>query len=101
MKSGHKKARILLVLSLILTLTVYYTFIYYYSLSEADFLSDQLKLEARDQIDLQTAYKEESKASTSSGFNHLFFLDSNLCRPLPALSFQISPHDPTNICLRC
>lgn len=101
MKSGYREIEIILVLTLILSIPIYFTFIYYYSLSEADFLSEQLKLEAHDQMDLLPGIHEKSKASGLINFNHLFFLDDNIYRFLPVILFQTFPLDLTPLILRC
>lgn len=101
MESRYKKIRIFLVLILSLSIPVCFTFIDYYSLSEADFLSTQLKLEARDQIDLLIGFQEKSKAFGLIGFNHSFLLHNNICGYLPVFSFQTSPLDLITFVLRC
>ncbi len=101
MRSRYKIIRILLVLMLGLTIPACFTFIDYYGLSEADFLSTQLKLEARDQIDLLIGFQEKSKVFGLTGFNHSFFLHNDMLGDLPAFSFQISSLDLITFVLRC
>jgi hypothetical protein len=101
MKSGCKSIQIFLVFALIISIPACLAFVRYYSLSEADFLSRQFKLEARDQIDLQTGYHEKSKAFAPGGFSHLLFLDNTPSKQLPAISFQISSLDLPTFVLRC
>jgi hypothetical protein len=101
MKSGHRIIQIFFVFALIISIPACLTFVRYYSLSEADFLSRQFKLEARDQIDLQTGYHEKSKAFAPGGFSHLLFLDNTTSKQLPAISFQISSLDLPTFVLRC
>ncbi len=101
MRSRYKIIRILLVLMLGLTIPACFTFIDYYGLSEADFLSTQLKLEARDQIDLLIGLQEKSKAFGLTGFNHSFFLHNDVFGDLPVFSFQTSPLDLITFVLRC
>jgi hypothetical protein len=101
MKCGYKKIKIVLVFILLLAIPVYFAFTYYYSLSEADFLSKQFKLEARDQIELLTGFQEKSKALGPINFNHLFFLDNNTYDSLPLISCQASSFDLTSLILRC
>jgi len=101
MWSRYKKIRIFLVLMLSLIIPVCLTFIDYYSLSEADFLSTQLKLEARDQLDLLIGLHEKLKAFGPIAFNHSFPLHNNIYRYLPVFLFQASPPDLTIFVLRC
>jgi len=101
MQSRYKKIRISLVLMLSLIIPVCFTFIDYYSLSEADFLSTQLKLEARDQIDLLIGLQEKSKTFGLTGLNHSFFLHDDMFGDLPVFSFRTSPLDPITFVLRC
>jgi hypothetical protein len=101
MKSGYKKIQMFLVLALVLSVPLYFAFICYYSLSEADFLSVQLKFEAPDQINLSTVAKDKLKGFGSSSFTHLFFPDNRIFEQLPIISLQISPLDLTIFILRC
>jgi hypothetical protein len=101
MKRGYGKAGIVLVVTLLLSIPAFFTFTFYYSLSEADFLSKQLKLEPVDQIDLLTGGQEKSKALAPVNFNHLFFLDNNTYDSLPLISCQASSFDLTSLILRC
>ena len=101
MKGGQKKIEILAIFILIISIPACFTFVRYYSLSEADFLSRQFKLEARDQIDLQTGYHEKSKALVPTGYSHMLFLDNSASRQFPALSSQIASPDLPTFVLRC
>jgi len=101
MKNRFKEIRISLVLILSLSIPVCFTFVDYYSLSEADFLSAELKLEARDQIDLLIGLQEKSKAFGSIDFNHSFLLHNDIPGHLPVFSFQTSPPDLVTFVLRC
>jgi len=101
MRSKYRRIRIFLVLILSLSIPLCFTFIDYYSLSEADFLSTQLKLEARDQIDLLIGLQEKSKAFGLTGFSHSFLLHNNNFRHLLVFSFQTSSLDLITFVLRC
>ena len=101
MKSRYRKIRIFLVLILSLSIPVCFTFIDYYSLSEADFLSAELKLEARDQIDLLIGFQEKLKLLGLIDFNDSFFLHNNTLKHLPVFSVQTSPLDLIAPILRC
>jgi hypothetical protein len=101
MKCGYGKVGVVLVLTLLLSIPTYFAFTYYYSLSEADFLSEQLKLESRDQIELLTGVHEKSKALAPIRFNHLLFLDSCICRYLPVTSYHTFCIALTSSILRC
>ena len=84
-----------------LTIPACFTFIDYYSLSEADLLSTQLKLEARDQLDLLICLQEKSKAFGLIGVNHSFFLHNDMFGDFPVFSFQTPPLDLITFVLRC
>jgi hypothetical protein len=101
MKHRYEKTKIVLVLALFLSIPAYFTFTYYYSLSEADFLSEQLKLESVDQIELLTGVQEKSKALGPINFHHLFFLDTGIFEFFLVLSHQTFSIDPTTLILRC
>jgi hypothetical protein len=98
MKNGYKKVQILLVLSLIFSIPIYFAFIDCYALSGADFLSRQLKLEAPDQINLPTCSRDKVNFGPT-GFNHSVFVDADTSEQLSFISFQVSPL--TTFFLRC
>jgi hypothetical protein len=101
MNRGYGKFGVVLVLTLLLSIPTYFAFTYYYSLSEADFLSKQLKWEPVDQIDLLTGGQEKSKTLAPVHFNHLLFLDSAICKFLPVTSYQTFCIILTSSILRC
>jgi hypothetical protein len=101
MNRTYGKAGLVLILALLLAIPAYFAFTYYYSLSEADFLSKQLKLEPVDQIELLAGGQEKSKALAPVHFTHLLFLDSGICESPPAPSYHTSSIDPTTLVLRC
>ena len=101
MRKGHKKVRLSLVLALVICIPVVFTFFHYYSLSIADFLSKELKFEARDQISLSTVADNKLRVFGLTGFNYLFFLDNKVFEQLPVISFQISVPEPITFILRC
>lgn len=96
-----RKIRIILLFALIISIPSYFTFVYYYSLSEADFLSDQYKLEARDTFDLQAGLHEKSKVFIPVSSSHLLPLDVSIAREFGVISFQIFSCDLPAFCLRC
>jgi hypothetical protein len=101
MRKGHKKVKFSLALALVICIPAVFTFFNYYSLSIADFLSFQLKLEARDQISLPAVSDDKLKAFGLTCFNHLFFFDNNVFEQLPVISFQIPIPEQTTFLLRC
>ena len=101
MRKGHKKVKFFLALTLVICIPVAFTFFHYYSLSIADFLSMELKFEARDQISLSTVADNKFKVFGLTGFNHLFFLDDKIFEQLPVISFQISVPELITRILRC
>lgn len=101
MRRGRKKVKLFIVLALVTCIPVAFTFSYYYSLSIADFLSFQLKLEAPDQINLPAASDDKLKVFGLTRFNYLFCLDNNTFEQLHVISFQTSPLDLTAFILRC
>jgi len=101
MPKGHSKAKFSLALALIICIPVAFTFFHYYSLSIADFLSSELKLEARDQISLSTVADDKFKTFGLTGLNHLFSFDHNIFEQLPVISFQRSIPGQTTFTLRC
>ena len=102
MRREHRKIQFFLVLVLITSIPVVSALFHCYSLSEADFLSIQLKFEAPDQINLSPVCKDKFKAFGSGGFNDLFFPDNNIFGQFPVISSsQISPLDLTTFILRC
>jgi hypothetical protein len=80
---------------------VYFAFICYYSLSGADFLSAQLKLEAPDQIDLLVGLQEKSKAFGLSGFLIKLFPGTDLFSQVSRFCFLSSSLDQETCILRC
>ncbi len=96
-----RKIRIILLVALVISIPSYFTFVYYYSLSEADFLSDQFKLEARDTFDLQAGLHEKSKAFIPVNSSHSLPLDAGIAGELGVISFQILYYDLPTFCLRC
>ena len=101
MKRRSGKAGTVLIVALVLAIPAFFTFTYYYSLSEADFLSTQLKLEPRDQTELLPGIQEKSKALGAVHFGHLLFLDSDLSGHLPVAFYQTSFTSLTIPVLRC
>ncbi len=101
MRREHKRRRFFLILALIICIPVAFTFFHYYSLSIADFLSRELKIEARDQISLSTVADNKFKVFGLTGFNHLFFLDDKIFEQLPIVSSQISLPELVTFILRC
>ena len=98
---NSRKILVIMVLALVISIPVDFAFVDYYSLSNADFLSCQFKLEARDQIDLQTGYHKKSKPFLPYDSHYLPFLDSAISKHLPGISLEISFLDLTTFCLRC
>ncbi len=96
-----RKIEIILLFVLIISIPSYFTFVCYYSLSEADFLSDQFKLEARDTLDLQAGLHEKSKVLTPAIFSHLVPLNAGIAGELGVISIQIFSYDLPTFCLRC
>jgi len=101
MRRERKKIECFLALALVICIPVAFTFFHYYSLSVADFLSFELKLEARDQISLSTLADDKFKTFGLSGLNHLFFLDDKIFEQVPSILFQISIPETIMFVLRC
>jgi hypothetical protein len=97
----HRKTQFFLALALVTLIPVVFAFFYYFSLSEADFISLELKLESPDQISLPIGSQDKFKAFGSSGFYHLHFLETNIFEQFPVISFQISPLGLPTFILRC
>ena len=75
MRRGDRKIKVFLSLALIICIPLAFTFFQYYSLSVADFLSSELKLETRDQISLSTVADDKLRVLGLTGSYPLFFLD--------------------------
>ena len=101
MKSRYKRVRILVILALVFSVPAYFAFIGYYSLSVADFLSVQLKLEAADQIDLLVGFQEKSKAFILSSFLIKLFPGSDIFYQISRLCLLSSFFDQEMPVLRC
>ena len=101
MRKGPNKLRFLLVLALVICIPVAFVFFHYYSLSIADFLSSQLKLEAHDEISLPAVADDKLKAFGLTCFDHLFFFDNKIFDRLPIISLQILVPEITTFILRC
>jgi len=101
MRKRHKIAKCCLALILVVCIPLVFTFFYYYSLSIADFLSFQLKLEARDQINLPAVSDDKLKTFGLTSFNHLFFFDHNIFEQLPDTLFRIFIPETIVFILRC
>jgi len=101
MRKGHRKVKFCLALALVICIPLVFTFFHYYSLSIADFLSYQLKLEARDQISLPAVSDDKLKAFGLTSFDHSFFFHNSIFEQLPVISFQISIPEQTTFILRC
>jgi hypothetical protein len=101
MRKKHTKVNFFLALALVICIPAVFTFFHYYSLSIADFLSFELKLEARDQISLPAVSDDKLKAFGLTSFNHLFFFDKNILELLSVIVTQISIPELTLFILRC
>jgi len=101
MKRRYKRVRIFVILTLVFSVPAYFVFIGYYSLSVADFLSVQLKLEASDQIDLLVGFQEKSKAFVLSSFLIKLFPGSDIFCQISHLCFPSSFFDQETLVLRC
>jgi hypothetical protein len=101
MNRRYGKVGMVLILTLLLAIPAYFAFTYYYSLSEADFLSKQPKLEPVDQVELLPGGQEKSKTLTPVHFTHLLFLDGGTCNYFPVTSYQPICIALTSSILRC
>jgi len=101
MRKGRKKIKCFLALALVICIPVAFTFFHYYSLSIGDFLSSQLKFEARDQISLPSVCDDKFKTFGLTGLDHLFFLDNKVFKQISVISFQIATLELITFILRC
>ncbi len=101
MRRGHETQRFLLILVLVICIPLAFTFFHYYSLSIADFLSRELKFEARDQISLSTVGDNKFKVFGLTGLNHLFFLDHKIFKQLHTPSLELAFPEFVTFILRC
>ncbi len=96
----HKKFPSLFALLLAISVPVFIALFHYYSLSDADFLSSDLKYEAIDQIEISSALYDKLKASGPNGLNTAVFQDENVLEQIVTPSV-LTPLVLTNFILRC
>jgi len=101
MRKGHKKINFFIVLALAISIPVAFTFFEYYALSIADFLSSQLKFEARDEISLPSVSDDKLRVLGLTSFNHFIFLNGNIFEQPAVVSLQEFLPEGDTLVLRC
>jgi hypothetical protein len=90
-----------LVIAISLLLSIDSTYLHYYTLASADFISHGLKLETFDQEFLLAASVSRFKVFGSSSFSIISALCINPIKQIPLFLFLISPFNQTTPILRC
>ena len=98
----HSRIQVVIVIWLIVAVPVCVTFLHYYSLSIADFLSSSLKIETPDELNLPPGLLDNKwKVIGSNGFSILFFPEINSFVKFHSVSPQISSLSQVTSILRC
>lgn len=96
------RIRVVIVIWLIVAVPVCFTFVHYYSLSIADFLSSSLKIEAPDELNFPPGFLDNKwKIMGSNGFSILFSPELNIFLKFNSDSPQISSLNQVTPILRC
>jgi hypothetical protein len=98
---NRKPIQIFLVIAISFAIPVSSTYVCYYTVAAADFLSLNLKLEAFDQEYLSSAYETELKAFESSSFLNGFQSATYLFGQSFRLLSQLPSLDQKTLVLRC
>ncbi len=98
---NRKAIQIILVIAISLAIPVSSSYVSYYTVASADFLSSNLGFEAFDQEYLMAAHQSELKVSSLVGFLSGFQLGADLLGLPPHLSSPTSSLDQKTLVLRC
>ncbi len=98
MKRRHK-IQVLLAVTISLLIPLLSTYMDYYVLMEADFLSAHIKFEKTD-LDCLLFFKKEN-FTTPGGFSWVFWVGSNLARDFSFPYNQVTSPQVKNLVLRC
>jgi len=90
-----------LVIAISLFIPIVQTYLHYYVLSEADFLSSDLKFESPDQEILPIIKQNEYKIFLSSASSIIFLAEVILVEQFPHLSFTLCSLEEKVVILRC
>jgi hypothetical protein len=90
-----------LVIAISLLFSIDSTYLHYYTLASADFISHDSKFETLDQEYLLAANQSELKLSILAGFFNGFLLATHFFRQSPHFFSQVLSLDQKNLVLRC